>query len=103
MKWRNNCAGCTRLYQNGSVYLGDGLIEVDGEPYRLEPAQEMVIEALVELRAATKEQLIERSGVEDAVNVLKAICQAIPQLSTHITLPGGRGKGGYRTTIRPKN
>jgi hypothetical protein len=95
----NETNAAIRSLGGGAVYLGDGLIEVDGKPYRIEQAHQFVVEALVKLKAATAEQLARASGVEDAVKVLRAVCDAIPELKPHITLPGGRGKGGYRTTI----
>lgn len=80
-------------------YLGDGKVQIGVECYRLEGQAEIVLEALVELRAATKDELAEKSGVDDAHKVLATIRKNLPALASHITFPGGKGKGGYRTTI----
>ena len=63
--------------------------------------QSTVLEGLIELGgAATKEGLFEKTGVRDAPRVLRQIREAHPTLAPHIKLPGGKGKGGYQTTIK---
>jgi len=84
-----------------AVWLGGGRVRVGDETLALEFQEASVLEALVELGAATRPDLERRSGVEDAVGVLKKLTKKFPVLALHIHLPGGRGKGGYRTTIRP--
>jgi hypothetical protein len=81
------------------MLLGGGRILIDGEVMALTRNAANVIEALVELRAAPKDELIRRSGVDDAPRVLRRIREKFPVLKPYLTMPGGPGKGGYRTTI----
>ena len=85
------------------VALGDGRFLVGDHPISLEGRQSYVLDALVDLRTASMSQLAKHSGVDDVARQLKRICERFPQLAAHITLPGGRGKGGYSTTIRKGN
>ncbi len=82
-----------------AVYLGDGLLQIGAEPLRLHGQEELVIEALVDLHAASKKDLEDESGVADAVTVLRRIRKTHPILEAHIILPGKKNAGGYRTTI----
>ncbi|HJN11127.1 MAG TPA: hypothetical protein QF564_20735 [Pirellulaceae bacterium] len=82
------------------VYLGDGKIRAGELQLSFSGQEHYVIEALVKSGSATKAELQSHSGVEDAVKVLKRIRDKHPQLAPHITFPGGKGKGGYRTTIK---
>ena len=84
---------------SSAVYEGDGLFIVGEKSIRLEGEEEMVLESLVELRAATKTKLVNHSGVNNAVTVLRKIKLKHAALAEYITFPGGRGKGGYQTTI----
>lgn len=80
-------------FANGKLKIGDETLAFEGQ-------ESYVLQALVELKAATKVELENKSGVPDAVTVLKRIIRKYPQkLKDYITLPGGRGRGGYRTTI----
>lgn len=83
-------------------YLGDGCLIFHGERIRFDNQEELVLQALVELGAATKHQLNTRSGVQDSVTILKRILRKWPLLQSEgwIVCPGGKGKGGYRTSIR---
>jgi len=80
-------------------YHGDGLVTCGEASLRLEGQEATVLEALVETRAATVTMLRDRSGYHDAPRILKAIKAKFPILDPVITLPGGKGRGGYRTTI----
>jgi HEAT repeat protein len=81
-------------------YLGDGRCQVGADPeFRIEEKEAYVLEAIVELRAADKKSLIERSGVADAPRILKRIREKYLKLAPHIVCPGRRGRGGYSTTI----
>jgi len=83
-------------------YLGEGKCQVGVEaPFQLEESEASVLQALIELGGtAKKPALINRSGVDDAPRVLRRIRKNCPQLAPYITLPGGKGRGGYRTSIR---
>jgi len=83
-----------------AVFLGNGRIRIGRQVVCLDGAQANVVQALVELQAATKRRLINHSGVGDAHQVLKKVSTSFPVLAPHIDLPGRRGTGGYRTSIR---
>ena len=85
--------------EKAAEWLGDGRVQVNGTTISLELQKADVLQALVELRSATKPQLQKKSGVQDAVTVLRRLVHQFPTLALHIFFPGGRGKGGYRTTI----
>lgn len=85
-----------------AVYLGDRKYQVGNDPpIVLGDAEDTVLLALLESGgAANKDQLIAASGKNDAPRVLKTIKRKYPQLDPHITMAEGKGKGGYRTTVR---
>lgn len=78
----------------------DGLCTSGDESIRLEDAEATVVQALAELRAASKDSLARCSGLDDAVAILRRITSKHPMLARAITFPGGRGKGGYSTRIK---
>jgi hypothetical protein len=61
-----------------------------------------VINALVKLRAADLPTLKKQSGYKHAATVLKRLVNKRQNriLKQFITMPGGRGRGGYSTTIQ---
>ena len=77
------------------IYLGGGLLQIGTMPLRLQGQEELVIEALVDLRAASKKELETKSGVADAVTVLRRIRDTHPCLKDRIILPGKKNAGGY--------
>lgn len=84
-----------------AIRLGDGEYQVgNGAPFRLTEIQDTVLAALVFLGTADKDQLNGKAGRDDSPRVLKRIRGGYPQLAPYIILPGGKGRGGYRTTIR---
>ena len=85
-----------------AVWLGSGKFRVGDKTIMLESQQAAVLQALVTLRAASKPELEKESGYADAVAVLKKLRKKFPELEPHILLAGGRGKGGYSTTIKTK-
>ena len=86
-----------------AVYLGKGRLRIGTDTMVFEGQQEMVLEALVELQAATKTQLEIKSGVSDAVRILKRLVAKHSSLKAYVTIPGTRGAGGYQTSIRCKS
>ena len=82
-----------------AIWLGNGRIQIGDETISLELQYAKVLQALVELRAATKAQLQDRSGKNDPGKVLQRLVERFPSLQPYITFPGRRGKGGYRTII----
>ncbi len=83
-----------------AVWLGKGRVRIGDQTLSLEPQFADVLEALIELRAATKPELQKRSGREEPGRLLNKLVRKIPSLRPYIVLPGRRGKGGYSTTIR---
>lgn len=70
----------------------------------LPESEDFVLRSLIDLGGtADKSQLATQTGKDDAPRILKSICTKFPTLAEFIFLPGGKGKGGYRTTIRSKS
>ncbi len=82
------------------LFKGKGLYIRGDDAVRLDGAEAIVMETLVKLRAATKPQLEQNSGVDDAVRILRAIKNKYRWLAPYIILPGTKGRGGYRTTVQ---
>lgn len=83
---------------NPSCELADRQLFINGEPYRLEPTEYSVLEAIAKHGALPKDELTQKSNVSDAVNVLKAVANRYKALP--VRLPGGKGKGGYWASVR---
>jgi hypothetical protein len=81
------------------MWIGNNRIAVGDKTIVLEFTEGTVLQALIELGAATKPELEKRSRVDDAVAVLKRVKKKYPELSPCISTPGSRGRGGYSTTI----
>lgn len=72
----------------------------DGWAIRLTDAEAEVLEALVTLKAATKDELERESRVTDPQKLLARMRENYPRLAPHINLAGIKGKGGYSTTVK---
>ena len=59
--------------------------------------QHMQIESAA-AKAASKDELTRKSGMDDAVRILKRIKRKYPDLGEAIRLPGGKGRGGLQET-----
>jgi hypothetical protein len=89
-------------HEVGNVkYLGNRRCQVDSNtPIVLTETEDTVLSALIELGGAAEiDELRNHTGISDANKILRGIRLKHPELATAIILPGGRGKGGYRTTI----
>lgn len=84
-----------------AVRLGDGRYKVGGETLKIGKTPDKVLGALVSLGAAMKQELADKAGVRDACRHLRLIVRKYPLLAPYISLPGRKGQGGYRTTIKP--
>ena len=82
-------------------FIGKGRYRIGADTIALTGRQADVLQALVELRAATLSDLQTRSGVGNPSIALSQICNRYPALARFIKLAGGKGKGGYSTTILP--
>ncbi len=83
-----------------AVYLGQGRVRIGNGTISLAGQEHAVIEALVDLKAASKSDLETKSGYADAVKVLRRIRDKYPVLKPYIIMAGKRNSGGYQTTIR---
>lgn len=81
------------------VYAGEGRLRIDTETICLDEVEQYVIESLVALRAAKKQELISHCGNGDAPRILKRIVTKHKRIAPFIRLPGKKGQGGYGTTI----
>jgi hypothetical protein len=86
-------------------FLHNRSCKVDNQvPIVLEESEVFVLKSLIQLGGAgNKSDLADQTGKEDSPRVLKNILTKHPMLKPYIKLPGGRGKGGYRTRIRMKS
>jgi len=82
-----------------AAYLDGHRLRIGADAFSLTFRQRAVLGALVRLGASDKGQLETESGYSDAIRVLRDIVRKYPRLQQHITFPGRKGRGGYRTTI----
>ena len=82
-----------------ALWLGEGKVRVGNETKKLESQLSDVLQALVEMEAATTPDLIQKSGRVEAPKLLRKIVKKFPMLEPYISFPGKRGSGGYSTTI----
>jgi hypothetical protein len=82
-----------------AVWIGHGRVRIGNQTITLESQLADVLQALVELQSATKPELQKQSGRDQPDKLLKKLVTNHPQLKQYIRFPGGRGKGGYGTTI----
>lgn len=81
-------------------WLGDDRFLIGERPLALEAVDAKVLGALVSLRAAKTEDLIQTTGLDDAVKILKKIKSKYEGLlDPYIHCPGKKGNGGYSTAI----
>ena len=80
-----------------AIWRGNGVVAIDGKPVALEPQEATVLQALIELGGAAKRPDLEkRARYKDVAAIMKKLSKRFPD---YITCPGGRGRGGYSTTI----
>jgi hypothetical protein len=85
--------------------LDDQCIEIRGVQFPLGEREDLVVATIVDLGGvASTNDLVTQSGREDAVKVLKRLLkkQGNEQLKLYFRLPGGKGGGSYRTTVKRK-
>lgn len=87
---------------HGPVYLGNGKLDLGPETISLEDNEQDVLECLLDHDgAATLGDLRRSKGeISNPNRVLSSLLHKYKGLAGHITMPGGRGRGGYRTTIQ---
>lgn len=85
---------------NGTpIFLGEGRYQIGRTTICLNGSQADALQALIELRGANFDQLRKHGGVSNPSSLLKSICENQAHLAPYISLPGGKNKGGYSTTI----
>lgn len=77
-----------------------GVLVIGDQSLALEAVEADVLGALVEHRAIPLQQLRNESRCDEPHKVLKKLISKYPSLRRFISLPGAKGRGGYRTTIR---
>lgn len=84
----------------GAIFdANSGKLTLDGKVYSLGNSARYVLAILVTKRSALYGELREGDGRPD--RVLRRLLVQIPAARRYITLPRGKGKGGYKTTIQP--
>jgi len=79
---------------------GNGLYSIGvGPPTAVEHNEDSVLEAFLERPAMDGTELQERSGVDNAVRVLRQLCRRRPEFAAAVTFPGRQGRGGYAVAI----
>ena len=76
-----------------------GRLFLNGQCHSLGKSTRYVLKVLVKKRSALYSELQEGDSRPD--RVLKRLLAKIPAAKKVITLPGVKGKGGYKTTIQP--
>ncbi|MFO0897583.1 MAG: hypothetical protein U0836_09195 [Pirellulales bacterium] len=81
------------LYEDRRIEFPDGLVET------LSDNEHTVLTALAEKKAADLECLRDSTGHATPNKVLAALLARLPRLAAHVQLPGGKGRGGYKTNV----
>ena len=84
------------------IFQRDGVYLVGQDTIRVTESEDNVLQAFLEQPAMTKDELIARSGVDKAVDILRALRTKKKYggvFAAAITIPGGRGQGGYRVQV----
>ncbi|MFQ5732840.1 MAG: hypothetical protein ACE5KM_12910 [Planctomycetaceae bacterium] len=84
------------------VFHGNHCYSVgDGEPLRLDDNDSYVLQSFLDAPAQNKAEIEKKAGVPRPHEILKRLTTKYNGVfRTAIRLPGGKGKGGYRVTIR---
>jgi len=77
-----------------------GILQLENRPVCLECNEQDVLGVLVRLGATTLQVLRKESNCDNPNRVLTGLIRKYALLKKHIFLPGGKGHGGYSTTIR---
>jgi hypothetical protein len=91
------------------VFLGNGKYKFQGDVLTLTGNEALVVQAIVELRGASFDELNTKSGATNSSHVLSTIflkaetSSKYKWLARFIVRPGIKGGGGYSTTIRALN
>lgn len=80
------------LYADGRLLAGDNKATLEDERHD-------VLTALAWCQTCSEKKLQNESGQPNARKLLARTVEDLPFLNAFITFPGGRGKGGYSTTI----
>ena len=87
--------------QETACELADGQLWINGEPFRLEPPESNVLEAIAKHGALNKTQLGKLSLVgESAEKVLKKLGTKYRRRGLQVRPAGKKGKGGYWANVK---
>ncbi|MCP4549676.1 MAG: hypothetical protein GY835_24740 [bacterium] len=83
------------------VFLGDATYKIGRhKPVRVDTNEDYVLQAFIQTPVLNKPALVKTSGVENPGRELRRLCEKYDGIFTDaITLPGGKGKGGYRVNV----
>jgi hypothetical protein len=82
------------------IYHGNGTYSIGDDTLRLTESEDCVLQAFLDYPAMAKDQLIANSGFDKAVDVLRSLRKKHNGVFAEaITMPGARGRGGYRVRI----
>ena len=85
------------------AFIGDGRFRCGADVIQLVDAEANVLETLVSFGAISLDDLRNATNTASPQKVLKRITEKFPALARAITLPGGKGRGGYQTTIKDES
>jgi hypothetical protein len=84
------------------VFQGNGVYAVGKDQFRVTEQEDCVLQAFLEQSAMTKDELTSMSGIDKAVDILRELQKQTKYggvFAAAITMPGGRGQGGYRVRV----
>jgi hypothetical protein len=87
---------------NEIEFMGERQYRVgDGRPIAVTDREDCVLQAFLKYPAMNERKLVATSGIEQAVKVLRLLRTKYDQaFEPFISLPGGKGMGGYLVAIR---
>ena len=96
----NASNGTKQIPANTIIFRGGGAYAIGTQVVRVTESEDCVLQAFLEKPAMAKDQLIARAGFDKAVDVLRALLTKYDGVFAEaITMPGGRGRGGYRVQV----
>jgi len=96
----NASSGTKRILPDTILFQDNGVYSIGEHTVQVAEAEDCVLQAFLEQPAMAKDQLVARAGFDKAVNVLRTLQTRYDGVfAKAITIPGARGRGGYRVHI----
>ena len=96
----NASNGSERPSPNTIIYRGNGVYSIGEHVCRVTKSEDDVLQAFLAQQAMAKDELVAKAGFDKAVDVLRALQTKYDGIFAEaITMPGGRGRGGYRVRV----